>query len=56
MSPLLHAMNGLRVAAKAWNLKLATVVKKVGLKQCPTEPSVFEGTEKDSSCCVMWTI
>ena len=39
-----QAMNGLRVAAKAWNLKLATVVKKVGLKQCPTEPSVFEGT------------
>ena len=32
-----QAMNGLRVAAKAWNLKLATVVKKVGLKQCPME-------------------
>ncbi|CAE7836500.1 RE1 [Symbiodinium sp. CCMP2592] len=39
-------MNGLRVAAKAWNLKLANVVKKVGLNQCPTEPSVFEGTVK----------
>ena len=41
-----QAMNGLRVAAKAWNLKLANVVKKVGLNQCPTEPSVFEGTVK----------
>ena len=41
-----QAMNGLRIAAKAWNLKLANVVKKVGLKQCPTEPSVFEGTVK----------
>ncbi|CAE7570397.1 unnamed protein product [Symbiodinium necroappetens] len=41
-----QAMNGLRVAAKAWNLKLANVVKKVGLTQCPTEPSVFEGTVK----------
>ena len=41
-----QAMNGLRVAAKAWNLKLANVVKKVGLMQCPTEPSVFEGTVK----------
>eukprot|EP00439_Symbiodinium_sp_Y106_P006005 s11709_g1.t1 len=40
-----QAMNG-RVAAKAWNLKLANVVKKVGLNQCPTEPSVFEGTVK----------
>ena len=34
-----QAMNGLRVAAKAWNMKLAKVI---GLKQCPTEPSVFE--------------
>eukprot|EP00439_Symbiodinium_sp_Y106_P004369 s15698_g1.t1 len=41
-----QAMNGLRVAAKAWNLKLANVVKKVGLNQCPTKPSVFEGTVK----------
>ncbi|CAE7633045.1 RE1 [Symbiodinium sp. CCMP2592] len=44
-----QAMNGLRVAAKAWNLnnlKLANVVKKVGLNHCPTEPSVFEGTVK----------
>ncbi|CAE7832618.1 unnamed protein product [Symbiodinium sp. CCMP2592] len=41
-----QAMNGLRVAAKAWNLKLANVVKKVGLNQRPTEPSVFEGTVK----------
>ena len=41
-----QAMNGLRVAAKAWNLKLANMVKKVGLNQCPTEPSVFEGTVK----------
>ena len=39
-----QAMNGLRVAAKAWNMKLAKVVKQIGLKQCPTEPSVFEGT------------
>ncbi|CAE7621986.1 unnamed protein product [Symbiodinium sp. CCMP2592] len=30
----------------AWNLKLANVVKTVGLTQCPTEPSVFEGTVK----------
>ena len=41
-----QALNGLRVAAKAWNLKLANVVKMVGLKQCPTEPFVFEGTVK----------
>ena len=41
-----QAMNGLRVAAKAWNMKLAKVVKQIGLKQCPTEPSVFEGTLK----------
>ena len=41
-----QAMNGLRVAAKAWNLKLANVVKMVGLEQCSTEPSVFEGAVK----------
>ena len=53
-----QAMNGLRIAAKAWNLKLANVVKMVGLKQCPTEPSVFEGTVKGKRflISVMWTI
>jgi hypothetical protein len=40
-------------AARAWTETLTQVLKKVGLRSCPTKPSIFHGATHGEKMCVL---
>ena len=46
---LFSAMNGLRVASKAWMLLASAILTGLGLKACPSDPCLFGGKLNDGT-------